>query len=354
MKIALAAPLFESVPPPLYGGTERVVAWITDELVERGHKVTLFASGDSHTRADLVPCSDRALRANKSADPVKSYIRLLGRIVESADSFDLIHSHIDYWLFPLVDLLAVPIVTTCHARLDLAESAQMYSEFPRAKLVSVSDAQRSGLPWADWQRTIYPGLPERLYQPSYDKGDYLLFLGRLSEEKGLTEAVAISREANVPLIIAGKVDTADSEFFKRTVVPLLDLSGIRYVGEVDDRMKSELLRQCRALILPVLVPEPFPLVAIEALACGAPVIASNLGSMREIIQQGENGFCGGSLEEILSAVRHVGEIDRRRCRQSFDQRFTTSVEVDGYLELFENLTGLSQEADRTAGANRNF
>lgn len=339
MRIAQVAPLWESVPPTLYGGTERVVSFITEELVRLGHDVTLFASGDSVTAARLEGICPRALRLieglfNRDAP----LISLMERAFGSASEFDVIHSHLDFIGFPLARRCRTPVVTTFHGRLDLPEMRSVFSEFSELPVVSISNAQRLPVPWLNWQATVHHGLPTDLYTFHPEPGQYLAFLGRIAPEKRPDHAIEIAKRVGMPLRIAAKVDPADREYFRSEIEPLLDHPLVEYIGEITDPEKDDFLGQAYALLAPYDWPEPFGLVLIEALACGTPVLAYRRGSVPEIIDHGVTGFISEYLSEMAEAVKQVALIDRTRCRQAFEQRFTIERMVRGYLTVYEQLT----------------
>ncbi len=338
MRIAQVAPLYESVPPKYYGGTERVVSYLTESLVELGHEVTLYASGDSVTDArHRVACSC-ALRLDLgSADPLADHVCLAEQVFQQADEFDVVHSHIDYLAFPLLRRMRTPHVSTLHGRLDIPNLYALFREFSDEPLVSISRAQRAPLAWANWQGTVYHGLPEELYRFRRETGRYLAFLGRVSPEKGLAQAIQIARRAGLPLKIAAKIAKIDREYFQGTVVPLLDSRDIEFIGEIGEGEKDEFLGNAIALLFPIDWPEPFGLVMIEAMACGTPVIAYPRGSVPEIIQHGINGFIVRDADEAVRAVARIGRLSRRRCRQVFEERFSATRMATEYLALFEQL-----------------
>jgi glycosyltransferase involved in cell wall biosynthesis len=337
MRIALVAPLYESVPPKLYGGTERVVSYLAEELVELGHRVTLFASGDSITRAELVPIVPAALRLAGYKDPLAYHVLTLGKLQARIDDFDVVHHHADYLHFPTSRALGHPHVTTLHGRLDLPELMPLFRQFGDAPLVSISHAQRAPLADANWQATVHHGVPLDLYAPSEVSSEYLVFIGRISPEKRVDRAIEIAAKAKLPLKIAAKVDPADREYFEAEVKPLLGHAHVEFVGEINDAAKAELLRQARALLFPIDWPEPFGLVMIEAMACGAPVIAWPCGSVPEIITPGENGYVVASIDDAVAAVQGLEPSIRRRCRRTFEERFSASRMAKEYLRVYERL-----------------
>jgi glycosyltransferase involved in cell wall biosynthesis len=345
MRIAQVAPLYESVPPRYYGGTERVVSYLTEELVRQGHEVTLFASGDSVTRARLVPVCPRALRLDPTCvDPLAHHVLLLERVFAEIAHVDVAHFHVDYLHFPLSRRHALPHVTTLHGRLDLPDLVPIYREYREMPVVSISDAQRRPLEWLNWQATVYHGLPEAAF-PSGDRpGGYLAFVGRISPEKGADRAVRIARRAGMPLRIAAKVDAVDREYFRTTVEPLLREPGVEFLGELDERGKRELLRGAYALLFPADWPEPFGLVLIEAMACGTPVVAFGCGAVPEIVDPGVTGFVVGGEDEALAALPRVADLDRRRCRETFETRFSVRRMAAGYLTVYRRLLDGRAEA----------
>lgn len=342
MRIAQVAPLWESVPPVLYGGTERIVSFITEELVRRGHDVTLFASGDSTTKARLVSICPEALRLSKVVTNYDApLITLLELAFNSVGEFDLIHSHLEFLPFPLIKRSRVPILTTLHARLDLPELIPVFGKFTDLPLVSVSHAQRDPIPWANWQKTIHHGLPADLYQAHAEVGKYLVFLGRVAPEKGLDQAIAIAKQVEMPLRIGAKIDPTNLDYYRTVIEPLLDHPLIEFVGEVTDLEKDDFLGDAYALLAPYDWPEPFGLVFIEALACGTPVIAYRRGAVPEIIDHGVTGFVCETMDEMVRSVGHVALLNRAACRQAFDRRFTVQRMVQEYIDVYEQLLGVS-------------
>jgi len=338
MRIAQLAPLAESVPPRLYGGTERVVAWLVDELVSLGHDVTLFASGDSGTSARLNAVWPRALRLGRPrSDPMAAQAALLEAVARDAANFDVIHAHIDWLHLPLLGRLNVPFVTTCHNRMDLPGFADLIRKFADAPLVSISDSQRVPLADARWIGTIYHGLPAAMFRPVYEPGSYLAFLGRLTTEKGPEAAIRIAKAAGMPLHIAAKVPRGETGYFKKQLEPKIDGKHIQLTGEVTDQAKEKFLAGAAALLFPIDWPEPFGLVMIEAMACGTPVIAYRSGSVPEVVDQGVTGFVVDSEAEAVQAIARLGELDRRRVRSHFEQRFTARRMAEEYLALYKLL-----------------
>jgi glycosyltransferase involved in cell wall biosynthesis len=348
MRIAQVAPLYESVPPRQYGGTERVVSYLTEALVARGHDVTLFASGDSTTRARLVPGCERSLRLCARGGDLPLHIGMLLRVYEGAGDFDLIHCHTDYLGLPLSRGVATPTVLTLHGRLDMPEIHPIYRAFPRVAFVSISDAQQRPIPDIAWAGTVLHGLPVDLYRHHPEPGRYLLFLGRISPEKRPDSAIRIALAAGVPLRIAAKVDSADKDYFEAVVRPLLHHPLVEFLGEVDDRGKEELLGGALALLFPVDWPEPFGLVLIEALACGTPVIARRRGSVPEIITHRYTGLIGETDEDLIAAVARVDTIDRATCRAEFERRFTVDRMADDYLEMYRSVRAVAAPRPKAA------
>jgi glycosyltransferase involved in cell wall biosynthesis len=339
MRIAQVAPLIESVPPRLYGGTERVVSFLTDELVRLGHDVTLFASGDSRTSARLVAVSPQALRLDATCrDLLAPHVLMLEAVASRAWQFDVIHFHIGELHFPVLRRMPpVRHVTTLHGRLDLPELQPLYREFADMPVVSISDAQRGPLRHAQWAGTVHHGLPTTLLSFHPEPGSYLAFLGRISPEKRVDRAIAIATACGQRLRIAAKVDPADREYFERDIRPLLDNPLVEFIGEIGERDKNAFLGGASALLFPIDWPEPFGLVMIEALACGVPVVAFAGGSVREVIDDGVTGFVVDSMEAAVDAVRRIGEIDRRTCRDVFERRFTVTRMAGEYLDVYRSI-----------------
>ena len=338
MRIAQIAPLFESVPPQTYGGTERVVSYLTEELVRQGHDVTLFASGDSVTQARLVACSERALRLDPACvDQLAHQIVQLEQVFKRAGEFDAVHFHIDYLHYPLSRREHTRQLTTLHGRLDIPDLVPMYREFPEMPVISISNAQREPLPWLNWLGTVYHGLPEELYTPREQPGTYLAFLGRISPEKRVDRAIEIARRAGLPLRIAAKVDKADEEYFESSIRPLLEGARVEFVGEIGEADKDEFLGNAYALLFPIDWPEPFGLVMVEAMACGTPVIAYRDGSVPEVLDEGVTGFIVTSGDEAIEALEHVPQLDRRECRRVFEERFSAARMARDYVEIYERI-----------------
>ena len=338
MRIAQVAPLFESVPPKYYGGTERVVSYLTEELLRQGHQVTLFASGDSVTKAHLVAACRRSLRLDKRCiDQLSHQVLMLEDVFQRAAEFDIVHFHVDYLHFPLSRRERVTHVTTLHGRLDIPDLVPLYREFRDMPVVSISNCQREPLPSANWQATIYHGVPADTYQFRAESGSYLAFLGRISPEKRVDRAIRIARQVQIPLKIAAKVDRVDKDYFEGVIEPLLRHSLVEFVGEIGEGEKDEFLGHAYALLFPIDWPEPFGLVMIEAMACGTPVIAYRSGAVPEVMEEGHTGFIVEGLEDAVEAVRRVPDLSRKRCREIFEQRFTATRMAHDYVQLYERL-----------------
>ena len=338
MKIAQVAPLTEAVPPKMYGGTERVVAYLTDALVELGHEVTLFASGDSVTKATLAAIWPKALRLDPTVrDPFVPMFIQLETVARRAHEFDLIHCHIDYFGYPLLRRLATPSITTLHGRLDLPELPALYGMYGDIPVVSISDSQRVPLPQANYVATVLHGLPKDLLAKGDGRGRYLAFLGRISPEKAPDAAIRIAAAAGIPLKIAAKVDRVDQEYFKTTIEPLLSHGDVEFIGEIREDQKEEFLGNAAALLFPIAWREPFGLVMIEAMACGTPVIAVKNGSVPEVLEDRVTGFIVHSEQEAIEAVRRIGSLDRDCIRAEFERRFTAHHMAQNYLDLYARL-----------------
>ncbi|MFH0341703.1 MAG: glycosyltransferase family 4 protein [Chromatiales bacterium] len=348
MRIAQVAPLYESVPPQLYGGTERVVAYLADELVQQGHDVTLFASGDSQTQAHLRPVCERALRLTDCRDALAHHMLLLDRVGREAHNFNIVHFHIDYLHFPQTRLMDLPNVTTLHGRLDLPDLVPIYHEFNEMPLVSISNDQRTPLPLANWQATVYHGLPEDSYRLYPEPGKYLAFLGRISPEKRVDRAIRIAQRVGMELRIAAKVDKADEAYFKECIQPLLSDPLVQFIGEIGEKEKNDFLGNAYALLFPIDWPEPFGLVMIEAMACGTPVIAYRRGSVSEIVRSGESGYIVDNLDEAVAAVATVDAISRRRCRQAFEARFCAARMARDYLAVYRAIIDAGVQTQQPA------
>lgn len=353
MRIAQVAPLYESVPPKLYGGTERIVSYLTEELVRQGHEVTLFASGDSMTGATLVPACAASLRLDPNCvDRLAYHVLMLEEVLRQKDNFDIIHYHIDYLHFPISRRELVPNITTLHGRLDLADLVPIYDVFREIPLVSISDAQREPLPWVNWQGTVYHGMPEDHLSAGRGDGGYLAFLGRISPEKGIDEAINIAKLSGMPLKIAAKVDRDDREYFETVIKPQMNHPLVEFLGEIGYPDKNEFLGKAAALLFPINWPEPFGIVMMEAMACGTPVIAYPRGSVPEIILDGINGVIVRSARAAAEAVRNIGNIDRAHCREEFERRFTARRMAEDYLALYERLVkGQSDPMPITRGVS---
>ena len=338
MRIAQVAPLYESVPPKYYGGTERVVSYLTEELVRQGHEVTLFASGDSVTKAHLVAACRRSLRMDKHCvDRMAHHILMLEHVRQRAAEFDIVHFHTDYLHFPLSRREQITHVTTLHGRLDIPDLVPLYHEFREMPVVSISNCQREPLPRANWQATVYHGVPADMYQFRADPGSYLAFLGRISPEKRVDRAIKIARQVQIPLKIAAKVDRVDKDYFEGVIEPLLRDSLVEFVGEIGEGEKDEFLGHAYALLFPIDWPEPFGLVMIEAMACGTPVIAYDRGSVPEVMENGVTGFVVRELDQAVEATRRVRDLSRAGCRQVFDKRFTAGRMADDYVDVYERM-----------------
>ncbi len=341
MRIAMVAPLIESVPPRLYGGTERVVSVLTEELVDRGHQVTLFASGDSRTRASLSACCPVGLRLDTEArDTVAATMVQLSTVYGRAHEFDVIHNHTDYFAFPFARMSATPTVTTTHGRLDLAEVRRVYTHFREQNLVSISAAQRLPLPEANWVGTAYNGIDLSHFTFNAKGGDYLVFLGRISPEKRPDRAIEVARNLGMRLLIAAKVDPADQVYYEHAIAPMIrDCPLVEYIGEVNEQEKNELLGGAYAYLFPIDWPEPFGLTMVEAMATGTPVLAYRAGSVPEVIVDGVTGFICETLGQMVEAVPRIARISRATCRDHVEKRFSASAMTDAYEEVYERVAG---------------
>ncbi|MGZ3292385.1 MAG: glycosyltransferase family 4 protein [Xanthobacteraceae bacterium] len=354
MKIAQISPLMESVPPRLYGGTERIVSYLTDELVRQGHDVTLFASGDSVSSAKLVRCVPMALRLDANVrDPIPYYMLMLDRVREMADEFDILHFHIDQFHFPLFRPIANRTVTTLHGRQDLHDLKPLYVGFSDMPLVSISNSQRKPIANANFAATVYHGLPLQMLKPTYKpSGNYVAFLGRISPEKRPDRAIRIAQALGVRIKIAAKIDKVDEAYFRESIAPLLNQPGVEYIGEIDERSKSEFLGQASALLFPIDWPEPFGLSMIEAMACGTPVLAFRCGSVPEIVDPGVTGMIVDTMDEAIRVLPQVLALDRRAVRQKFEQRFSAARMAKDYAQVYRSLVKQQALPERDAPLSR--
>ena len=351
MRIAQIAPLHEAVPPKLYGGTERVVSFLTEELVAQGHDVTLFASGDSVTSARLHPVWPRALRLDPSIrDPIAPHMLMMEAVYRQASDFDVLHFHMDYWPFSLFSRQRTPFVTTLHGRLDLPELQPVFDVFSDAPVVSISDSQRRPLQQANYAATVLHGLPADLLTPQPGKPEYLAFLGRIAPEKRPDRAIRIARAAGIPLKMAAKVDRADAAYFADVIEPMLAGGGVELVGEINDQQKPAFLSGAVGLLMPIDWPEPFGLVMIEAMACGTPVIAFNRGSVPEIVEDGKTGFIVEDEMSAIAAVGRLASLPREKVRARFEQRFTARRMAEDYLGIYRSLGAGQKPVLRVVGA----
>jgi len=359
MKIAQIAPLYESVPPNPYAGTERVVSYLTDELVHQGHEVVLFASGDSMTEARLVPVSRRALRLEGPhvRDPIAHHVRMVEMVYRQLDEFDLVHFHIDYLHLSLASRSPVAALTTLHGRLDIPDLIPLFHEFPNVNFVSISNAQRKPLSWANWLGTVYHGLPVGLYRFQEKPGSYLAFLGRICPEKRVDRAIEIALHTGLELKIAAKIDAVDRDYFESKIRPLLNNPLIEFVGEIGEDEKNEFLGNARSVLFPIDWPEPFGLVMIEAMACGTPTIAYRNGSVPEVLEDKRTGFIVDNLQDAVKAVDRISLLSRRTCREVFERRFTASRMAFDYLAIYKALLSdekgcLSAVSSKPVGGGR--
>jgi len=351
MRIAQVSPLDESVPPKTYGGTERVVSYLTEELVRLGHEVTLFASGDSVTTAKLIAGAPESLRLSNSFPERNPYlILMLENIMHRARDFDIIHFHVDTLHLPLARRCSTPAVTTLHGRLDFEALSELYREFGDAPLVAISDAQRRTIPHANWRPVVHHGLPTGLLEFNPGPGDYLAFLGRISPEKGVEEAIAIAHLAGMKLKIAAKIGDDDHEYFRSRVKPLLDHPLIEFIGEIGEHQKSDFLGGARCLLFPINWPEPFGLVMIEALACGTPIVAYPGGSVVEVLEDGRTGYLVSNRETACAAVKRLDSISRVRCRAAFERRFSVTRMANDYLSVYSDVIAARATAPKRVRA----
>lgn len=348
LRIAQVSPLVESVPPQFYGGTERIVSYLTEELIRLGEHVTLFASGGSETAAELVAVSERPLRADASVkDPLSRTIIEIEEVFKRSQDFDVIHFHDGYVHFPIARRYGIPTVTTVHGRMDLPDLVPVFKEFRDMPLVSISDNQRKPLPFANWVGTVPHGLPEDLYSFRADPEDYLVFIGRICPEKRPDRAIELAKRIGMPLKIGAKIDKADEQYFEAEIKPLLNDHLIEFVGEVNEAEKNVLLGGARALLFPIDWPEPFGLVMIESLACGTPVVAFECGSVPEVLVHGKTGFIVHTLDEAEEALHRIGTINRQVCRHEFEERFTVGQMARSYMRIYEKLRTRAAETDRS-------
>jgi glycosyltransferase involved in cell wall biosynthesis len=352
MKIAQIAPLMESVPPRLYGGTERIVSYLTDELVRLGHEVTLFASADSITAAELVSCASMALRLDGNVrNPIPYYLLMLDRVRKLAEDFDILHFHIDQFHFPLFAQMADRTVTTLHGRQDCPDLKPLYIGFSEMPLVSISNEQRRPIAKANFVATVPHGIPTSLHTPIFNpRGGYVAFLGRISPEKRPDRAIRIARTLGIPLKIAAKVDKVDEAYFREKIAPLLSDPGVEFIGEINERSKIEFLGEAQALLFPIDWPEPFGLVMIEAMACGTPVLAFRHGSVSEIIDQGVTGAIVDTMDEAVMMLPRVIALDRRAVRRRFEQRFSSTRMATDYVGVYRSLLQRSSISERETTA----
>ncbi len=348
MRVAIVAPLYESVPPRLYGGTERVVSYLTEELVAQGHEVTLYATADSRTRARLRPMAPQGLRLDPGCrDPLAYHLVMLDRVFEAARDFDVVHFHLDYMQLPFARRMPVPALTTMHSRLDIAELQMVHRRFSELPLVSISGSQRRTMSWANWLATVHHGLPPQLYPFSARAGSYLAFLGRISPEKRPDRAIRIARALGIPLKIAAKVEKLDQPYFDEVIRPLLAGPGVEFVGEIGEADKGRFLGEALALLFPIDWPEPFGLVMIEAMACGTPVLAWRCGSVPEIMVNGVTGFVVDDERSAVAAIGRMGTLDRAACRRVFEERFSARRMAREYLSIYRRLLEPREEEEST-------
>jgi glycosyltransferase involved in cell wall biosynthesis len=345
VRIAQVAPLYESVPPKMYGGTERVVSYLTEELVRQGHRVTLFATADSETTAKLRPVCELALRpqGKKIIDPLAHHVRMVEMVAQEAAAFDIVHFHIDYLHFPSTRRERFSAVTTLHGRLDIPDVIPLFRQFREMNLISISQAQRAPMPWANWAGTVYHGLPEHLYQPSSEHGKYLAFLGRISPEKRVDRAIEVAKRVGMPLRIAAKIDAADREYYDTHIHSLMDHPLVEYLGEIGQQQKTEFLRNAYAVLFLVDWQEPFGLVLAEAMACGTPVIAYGLGSVPEVIDDGVTGYIVDSIDDAVKAVEKIPALDRSLIRHVFEERFSARRMCNDYLAIYRKICANAPE-----------
>ncbi|HKB45456.1 MAG TPA: glycosyltransferase family 4 protein [Chitinophagaceae bacterium] len=355
MKIAQVAPLYESVPPKFYGGTERVVSYLTEELIRQGNDVTLFASGDSVTSARLISNTEKALRLNaKCSDHLSHHIVQLQEIAERANEFDIIHFHNDYIHFPISVHFNVPYVTTLHGRMDMPELQHVYNKFPQQPVISISNKQREPMPQANWVGTVYHGLPLNLLNIGTGEGNYFVFLGRISPEKRVDRAIEIAKATGIQLKIAAKIDSEDQTYFDNHIKQLLDDPLVEFIGEINEDQKEKFLGNALAMLFPIDWPEPFGIVMIESMACGTPVIAFNSGSVPEVIDDGKSGFIVNSVDEAIRAVEKLHLLPKRNARNCFEERFTVERMTRNYIEIYQKMIDMQVRSGKLNYMNQHF
>src|SRR5260221_1902843 len=355
MKIAQVAPLYESVPPKFYGGTERVVSYLTEELIRQGNDVTLFASGDSVTSARLISNTEKALRLNaKCSDHLSHHIVQLQEIAERANEFDIIHFHNDYTHFPISVHFNVPYVTTLHGRMDMPELQHVYNKFPQQPVISISNKQREPMPQANWVGTVYHGLPLNLLNIGTGEGNYFVFLGRISPEKRVDRAIEIAKATGIQLKIAAKIDSEDQTYFDNHIKQLLDDPLVEFIGEINEDQKEKFLGNALAMLFPIDWPEPFGIVMIESMACGTPVIAFNSGSVPEVIDDGKSGFIVNSVDEAIRAVEKLHLLPKRNARNCFEERFTVERMARNYIEIYQKMIDMQVRSGELNYMNQHF
>ncbi len=348
MRIAQVSPLVESVPPKTYGGTERVVHYLTEELVRQGHDVTLYASGDTTTTARLIATRERALRLDpEGGDDLTEHMLEVERVFADADAYDLIHFHLDTLHLPLMRRSSTPWITTMHGRMDLPHYQRLFAEFREARMVSISDAQRAPVPWLQWRATVPHGLPMDAIEPRFESGRYLAFLGRICPEKRVDRAIEIARSTGIPLKIAAKVDAVDAAYFAAEIEPRLGAAGVEFVGEIGEEGKDEFLGGAAALLFPIDWPEPFGLVMVEAMARGTPVLAFRHGSVPEVVEPGVSGAVVDTVEEAVRMLPDVIGLDRRLVRAAAERRFNVRAMAAAYLDVYERL--IAEDASLASG-----
>lgn len=338
MRIAQVSPLYESTPPKYYGGTERIVSYLTEELVSQGHDVSLFASGDSVTAARLIaPCKEALRLSKEKADPVAYHLVQLQMVLDKVSEFDIIHFHTDYYHYPVTNIIREQNITTLHGKLSIPGLDEVYKLYRHLPLVSISDSQRKPVPFANWVGTVYHGLPEQLLKFHAEPGDYLAFIGRISPEKGVDKAIEIAVKSEIPLKIAAKIDKEDQDYYEKEIKHLLNHPLIEYVGEIGEQEKDDFLGNAMVMLFPINWEEPFGLVMIESMACGTPVIAFKRGSVPEVIDEGISGFVVNTADEAVSALKNISSVNRHLCRKRFEERFSVKRMTEDYLKIYENI-----------------